>query len=1557
MLSKPAMLTFLQSLAHTGDQGFEGLICTVLAAETGQRFVRVWSGDQRGRDAQSTIIAMEAKHYFASKLNQRELIAELHQAALLRPRPEVWVLVTPVSVDPDNWQELAAVAGEKGLDILAIDGASRGLGRLSVLLAAQRADVLAFAAANLPSTDQAGLEAALDAIATHSAYADVLAELRKRLRSTLFGHADAARRCHDRLLRILSHEGDAFSEFAQSAAVRAPAVSVVRRDEPFRHLTRWLDSQAQEGVHAVALGEEGVGKTWTVLDWLADLYSTDREIVILPFSAAAMALTGRQTISDLLPILLARWTGVGDAASWAARLQYWLEDDTRRPLILIVADGLSERTDVEWPNFFRPVGQSAWTGRIALLATDRPLHWESLVDSLAARGFQAQMQVGSYTDSELQEALAGSGINVGDIPAQMLPLIKTARYCRLTVKHYAAMRAQGDLTRERLLYIDARERATEKAGFPISEDEFNEIIKGAAQRHRKIAQILRAADIRQMIPFRERERDVYSELTTGGVFVRDGRSDSFRVEPARLAYALGLLLSEDARDHASAGAAPEAIADSIARWFEPERDADLKVEAAGGALFHAVIDESFPAVGRRELLRYWLGLRNWGEEASAAFGGYILRIPGDFVAMAEHFWAAAHDRGAAQALLARAFAEHRDAPLVRPHLVAATERWFGFVHYDGLPILRQVPDSDPAEPSREEIAERVAAITCLTVMTLPPLVSIADDGLLRLSGVGLLIASAGSRLPFARGLVTRTLAASAMGMDISSGQAAWVVRLAEPELLPVLFAAATALVATRDPSCISAAHRLLDGAEDQASRALLDDNPPPRQRSQKWLDRHKEDPCASGFALSVSECSMCLARADITVESLLRGCREQIVAGEILVPDGFVERCLAALREIPSEKVGAVFGFTHEDHLISWMEMVLASARPIELAGFWRDIVRQLPTRHADQIMNFAHKVCGLILALNRTELDALSTCCAVLDVAADEPGRPPDAGAGCNQFHMASAQFAEAALAHTPPDERWSFVNRRPLTAFDPLKMVSWYNVPPMPSPSSQAEALEVIRRTGADSRELLRALYFSAECKTVLDDETKAAMLRACRHEDPAVRGSALRLVDLAGNDDLVQEVICLGDVYHHEDFWPAVNGSNLIVRHGTALPAREIVARLHPASWTFAAHRQRRPGSDLDVMAEALDKVWQHVIADPTNAPRELPSITRSPDEPSGLGWPVSDDEQDSSQTDSINGSWLAPRPATKPILSVEARRDEWMRRSEARTAALHSAWQTDAFAWFGRAFDAEGLHSILECRPDLSGRWAAPALDAGPRGRSLRLRLRTFFQALAEALFGLEPALGLQVWTKLADDSGSNLPGSTTAEIAFWADGPEAIQARERVIEACWTDTQLGEVALAAARHSRADWLRTKTYELVRSEDLWRRAKGLCLASLSVLDTPAFESYVQAADVSDTWVGDQVKVFRHRHSLYQRGLHWFGVFGTAEDDVVAWGAWRMLVACADARWTTWPGCWNETSKARRLAFLAAAEGELKRACEEADRERRDMFLGLKVTQGEVFPFVKL
>lgn len=1531
-------------------------MCAVLGAETGQPFVRTWSGDQRGRDAQSTTMAMEAKHYFASRLNQRDLIAEIHQAALLRPRPELWLLVTPIAVDPDNWQELTAIAGEKGLDTLAIDGASRGVSRLPALLAARRADVLAFAAAHSPSTDQATLEADLNAIAAHPAYVDVLAELRTKLRSTLFGHADAARRCHERLLRVLRHEGDAVSEFAQSVAVRAPAVSIVHRGESFRQLTRWLDSQAKHGVHAVALGEEGVGKTWAVLDWLADLYTSGRKVVVLPFSATAVVLTKDQTVSDLLPTLLARWTGVGDAASWEARLQHWL-GDFPRPLILVVADGLSERTDVLWPNFFRPVGQSAWAGRIAVLATDRPLHWAPLSSPLAARGFGQQVQVGAYTDHELQAALAGSGINVGDIPVEMLSLIRTARYCRLTVRHYAAMQAEGDLTRERLLYIDARERTTDKNNHPISEDEFNEIIKGAARRYRGIARTLVAADIRQMIPFRERERDVYSELTTGGVFVRDGASDRFRVESARLAYALGLLLSEAVRDDAMAGRTPEAIADGIAKWFEPERDADLKVEAAGGALFHSAIDQGFPAAGRRELLCYWLGLRNWGEEASAAFVGYILRMPEDFVAMAEHFWAAAHDRGAAQALLARAFAGHRDDPRVHPHLVAATERWFGFVHSDGLPILRPVPDSGPAEVSPEEIAERVAVITDRTETFSPMLTWIEDDGLLQLSGVGLLIASAGSRLPFAQGLVARALAASAMGMDTGSGEAAWVVRLAEPELVPILFAAASRLVEAAESSCLRAAHMLLRGAEDQASEALLDANPLPRHRSQEWLDRHREDPCGSGFALSAPECSMCLARTDVSVESMLRSCRKKIVAGEVTVAESFVDRCLAALQEIPPEKVGIVFGFTYEDHLISWMEMVLASVKPTELARFWRGIVRLLPGRNADQIRNFSHKLRGLVIALTPAELDALRRCGTVLDMAADEPERRLDAGNGYNQLHLASVHFAEAALAHTSPDERWGLIFRRPLTAFDPIKLVNWYAVPPLPSPGSQAQAVEVVRSDGVEAKSMLRALYFAAECRTVLDDETGVAVLRACQHEDPVIKGSALRLVDRAGDDGLVQAVINLGEAYHRDNFWPAVNGSNLIVRHATALPIRGVVTRLRPATWTSVARWQRRPAEDLDVLAETLDAVWQHVLIDPTNAPPELPSITKGPDEPSGLGWPASDDEQDSPPPDALQGSWLAPRPTIKPTFSADARKDEWMRRSEARTAALHAAWQTDAFAWFGRAFDAEGLRAILERRPDLGGQWAAPALVAGPSGRGVRLRLLTFYQALATALFALEPALGLEVWTKLADDDGFNLPSSTAAEIAFRVDSPAAIRARRRVVEACWSDAQLADVTVAAVRYSRTDWLQAMIFELVRSPELWRRAKGLSLASLSVLESAVFENYVQTADVAGTWVWDKVRTYRHQHALDRRGLHWFHVFGTAEDDVVAWGAWRMLVACADARWTTWTGCWNEALKPRRLAFLAAAEGELKRACEERERERRDLFLGLKVTRGEVFPFLEL
>ncbi len=282
-------------------------------------------------------------------------------------------------------------------------------------------------------------------------------------------------------------------------------------------------------------------------------------------------------------------------------------------------------------------------------------------------------------------------MSLHSIPPELHGLIRLPRYCGLVCRHYQEMVSIGDCSRARVIYLDLRDRVAAKDRYPLSEDELRDAIVEAARLHRAAERSLTKREIAKLAPSSAREEDVIEELLGSGVFVSDGeQTGRFRVELLRLSYAMGLLLADQLKREARLGAAPAALAEAIATWFEPEPSADIKVEAAAAALFHATVNPAYPVAARRELLLHWLSLRNWDDAWRVAVLDYVRRIPDDFIYVTERLWSDEVRHGAGQDAIARAFTQHRDDPAVLPILVCAVERWLGLVHVEGHAMLRKV---------------------------------------------------------------------------------------------------------------------------------------------------------------------------------------------------------------------------------------------------------------------------------------------------------------------------------------------------------------------------------------------------------------------------------------------------------------------------------------------------------------------------------------------------------------------------------------------------------------------------------------------------------------------------------------------------------------------------------------------------------------------------------------------------------------------------------------------------------------------------------------------------
>jgi hypothetical protein len=133
---------FLTRVSPTGADGFEGLVARLIEVATDQRFRLSGSGQQSGQDARAepgagNRIKVEAKRYRPeTRLDSRELIAELTQAMDADPALDLWVLAASRPIIDQIAFPLENLANENGVEVLFLDIGTDHLPRLAVLMAA-----------------------------------------------------------------------------------------------------------------------------------------------------------------------------------------------------------------------------------------------------------------------------------------------------------------------------------------------------------------------------------------------------------------------------------------------------------------------------------------------------------------------------------------------------------------------------------------------------------------------------------------------------------------------------------------------------------------------------------------------------------------------------------------------------------------------------------------------------------------------------------------------------------------------------------------------------------------------------------------------------------------------------------------------------------------------------------------------------------------------------------------------------------------------------------------------------------------------------------------------------------------------------------------------------------------------------------------------------------------------------------------------------------------------------------------------------------------------------
>lgn len=226
-----------------------------------------------------------------------------------------------------------------------------------------------------------------------------------------------------------------------------------------------------------------------------------------------------------------------------------------------------------------------------------------------------------------------------------------------------------------------------------------------------------------------------------------------------------------------------------------------------------------------------------------------------------------------------------------------------------------------------------------------------------------------------------------------------------------------------------------------------------------------------------------------------------------------------------------------------------------------------------------------------------------------------------------------------------------------------------------------------------------------------------------------------------------------------------------------------------------------------------------------------------------------------------------------------------------------------------------------------------------------------------LMSRSPRVGCLLWQTLYADRRV-FGVDVTIEYPFAAaDSREVADVRQGILEECWDDAKIAQIAHFCERYGRQVWMMAAVDALIVDPLLWKRSKGLALLSFACATKDEFDRTVERAKIQGTWVWDQVARLRINVGNNVLAQEWYRRFLRSTDPGEWWSAFQIVRRCGDERFWTWrgqieaeDGTANLTVK---LAYLAVNGDDIEKELNRA-AGRQKTFCGLDVEHVKILPF---
>ena len=1510
--------------AETSAQKLENLAAGLMGRLLGVSVAVAKSGFQHGGDAgaagqQGRRFRLECKKYGDdTSLSNRELLGEIDHALARDEALEAWILMATRSVPEQLAQDLVQKGERLGVPVLIIGWKEQELAPLAALCAFDPDLVEA----------EFSKEAADEARALQPIMGDAIDALRRNLQVWSLGFETLRSQSHRKLEGIWTSRRTSSAELGQDAAGGAQSKKV-RRQSAHGALDAWWRGPARNDAPAAIIGWDGVGKTWTALDWLIDRMSEQPIVLTVPSSVLA-GVTGisEGTLKRFLAERICDLTGIRNPEHWLRRLDYLLKRPKEEgPVLTVLFDGLNQEPSVPWLPLLKAIQGAAFEGRVRVMLSTRRYHFEdklSRLRGLVVAAVPIAVDVYDATaGGELDQMLAFEGLTQADLHPELVELARTPRLFKLVIRFRERLVEAGQVTIHRLLWEYGRDTFGDRAGKSFSEDEWRAWLAEIANRYRGGIQEFSLKSLGETTSRPDlSEREVYARLSDiiDGRFALPGPAGIMQLSPTVVAHALGAALL--AHLDAMSGATFAEVEAEVAQWLDPITGLDQRAEILRAAVSILVERGAAPAthIGG-VLVTAWLQTQNVTDSHRRELASLAPNIPDALLDAIEQSDAQAQSSARLWAVNALRAIPHIEGPPLTA-IVARVRAWFSIVSRE----VDNRPDANADFERRraERYRGRVGVDTSgpLTVLGVALRLVDRDDGRLQMTAPSIL-----EGFPLAK--ILPCFEAIAVASAVRGHSDAWrglkwlcYLNEVDPEPTAAALRTLSADIGARPPESsihpelparAAALLLWLSGQEADEERAAAIN--PGIERHFTYEKDYLANPSRSIFALERRHAAIALDDKERPLHSRLQRTSELWLDPTFQPPPGFVDELRADAASFDVTKLHRQMGHTREEYQFGELEPILARCAPDLLAALVRRKFEGFVSCPPEsRYWSAIHATESFILAG-----PAEATAAQALRLSAHDKDEGQEAFAASDLLKIELQFLADAPSQFDT------------LIAAD-LKFIPADFAEVMRAPS-QEDVDALIDRYGAGSAKQQRDLVVLLSVHPInFSDGAWSWLTELADQADHELHGVLFRMLTLA--DAARFGLILAAKAWGWNpsaDMWVNHYGTGALMRAEPALPFDQLAPRLAPWRLLEAARMRGADPSEVRLAAE----IFGHVLAANEIAEPD-PGSTLTVDRAEKRFTPFVISVQPRPTPEERNN----PAASLRAALDADARAKAHERAFETATARIDEARKSGASLYLTKV-DAIDVEPVVRHASDMLDRWLEGAREITADFRR-RVRLaETTFLALCEALLGHDPAGGAALWRALRVTMATRYVGAAGIDellhVVFRAPDSAPVTAlREEIISLplCHSDRDLFDVATAASYNGKKAWIADVAAADRASPLVWRQQRGVLLAGLGTADT---------LSVVEAWPGGQMRtdsadLRRKAARLRWReacARHWWRAYLAAPDPVEAYASWILFLRSADPRAWTWMRDDVEGQNASddffalKLAHVQLNRPELKRA----------------------------